>query len=158
MVMMMVAGDFVVLSSATDNVRASPSPNVWRVGNLIIAGVILGFCDLAFCIVSLAVGSFVLGLDSDTLRTRTVVTLVYSGKAIFYLSRERLHLSSSQPGTWQIASSILDVTLFSTLAIEGILMAPLSSTVVGCLFGAAIVLAFCLDTVKVPLFRHLAIA
>jgi hypothetical protein len=30
--------------------------------------------------------------------------------------------------------------------------------VVACVFGAAIVLAFCLDTVKVLLFRHLAIA
>jgi H+-transporting ATPase len=155
---MMVAGDFFALSSATDNVRASPSPNVWRVGNLTIAGVILGFCDLAFCIVSLAVGRFVLGLDSDTLRTLTVVTLVYSGQAIFYVSRERRYLWSSWPGKWLIASSILDITLFSTLATEGILMAPLFATVVGCVFGAAIVLAFCLDTVKVLLFRHLAIA
>ena len=158
MVMMMVAGDFFALSSATDNVRASPSPNVWRVGNLTVAGVALGFCDLAFCIASLAVGRFVLSLDSDTLRTLTVVTLVYSGQAIFYVSRERRHLWSSWPGKWLIASSILDITLFSTLATEGILMAPLSATVVGCVFGAAIMLAFCLDTVKVLLFRHLAIA
>src|ERR1022692_1539719 len=126
MVMMMVAGDFFALSSATDNVRASPSPNIWRVGNLTVAGVVLGFCDLAFCIASLAVGRFVLGLDSDTLRTLTVVTLVYSGQAIFYVSRERRHLWSSRPGTWLILSSILDITLFSTFATQGILMAPLS--------------------------------
>jgi H+-transporting ATPase len=83
---------------------------------------------------------------------------VYSGQAIFYVSRERRRLWSSRPGTLLIASSILDLTLFSTLATEGILMAPLSATVVACVFGAAIVLAFCLDTVKVLLFRHLAIA
>jgi H+-transporting ATPase len=158
MVLMMVAGDFFALSSAKDNVRVSPLPNVWRIGNLTIAGIILGFCDLVFCVASLAVGRFALGLDSGTLRTLTVVTLVYSGQAIFYVSRERQHLWSSRPGSWLIASSILDITLFSTLATQGILMAPLPTTIVACVFGAAIVLAFCLDAVKVMLFRRLAIA
>jgi H+-transporting ATPase len=158
MVLMMVAGDFFALSSATDNVRVSPVPNIWRIGNLTIAGIILGFCDLVFCIASLAVGRFALGLGNETLRTLTVVTLVYSGQAIFYVSRERRHLWSSRPGSWLIASSILDITLFSTLAIQGILMAPLPETIVACVFGAAVVLAFCLDTVKVMLFRRLAIA
>ena len=158
MVLMMVAGDFFALSSATDNVRASSAPNVWRIGNLTISGIILGFCDLVFCIASLAVGRFALNLDSTTLRTLTVVTLVFSGQAIFYVSRERRHLWSSRPGSWLIASSILDITLFSTLATQGILMAPLPLTIIVCVFGAAVVLAFCLDMVKIMLFRRLAIA
>src|SRR5450755_442990 len=158
LVLMMVAGDFFALSSATDNVRASSLPNVWRIGNLTIAGIILGFCDLVFCIASLAVGRFALGLDSDALRTLTVVTLVFSGQAIFYVSRERRHLWSSRPGTWLIASSIVDITLFSTLATQGILMAPLPATIIASVFGSAIVLAFILDMVKVMLFRRLAIA
>src|ERR1700689_1289632 len=80
MVMMMVAGDFLSLSSATDNVRASPQPNVWRVGNLTIAGIILGFCDLLFCIAVIAIGRFDLGLGADALRTLTVITMVFSGQ------------------------------------------------------------------------------
>ena len=123
-----------------------------------IAGIILGCCDLDFCIISLAVWRFALGLDSATLRTLTVVTLIFSGQAIFYVSRERRHLWSSRPGVWLIASSILDLTLFSTLATRGILMAPLSAATVACSFCAALVLALCLDTVKVALFRRLAIA
>jgi H+-transporting ATPase len=158
MVMMMVAGDFFALSSATDNVRGSPRPNVWRIGNLTIVGIVLGFCDLVFCIASVAAGRFGLGLDNETLRTLTVVTLVYSGQAIFYVSRERRHLWSSRPGPWLIASSILDIALFTTLATQGILMAPLPATIVASLFGAAIVLAFCLDTVKILLFRRFAVA
>jgi H+-transporting ATPase len=158
MVLMMVAGDFFALSSATDNVRASSLPNIWRIGNLTIAGVVLGICDLVFCIASLAAGHYALGLDGDTLRTMTVVTLVYSGQAIFYVSRERRHLWSSRPGSWLVASSVLDISLFCVLATQGILMAPLRATIVAGVFGAAIVLAFCLDAVKVVLFRHLAIA
>jgi H+-transporting ATPase len=158
MVLMMVAGDFFALSSATDNVRASSTPNVWRIGNLTIAGIALGFCDLVFCIASLTVGRFGLGLDDETLRTLTVITLVYSGQAIFYVSRERRHLWDSRPGSWLIVSSILDITLFTTLATQGILMAPLQPAIVACVFGAAIVLAFGLDAVKVALFRRLTIA
>ena len=48
MVMMMVAGNFFALSTATDNVRGSPLPNVWRVGNLTLAGVILGSAISSF--------------------------------------------------------------------------------------------------------------
>ncbi len=131
---------------------------MWRIGNLTIAGVVLGVCDLLFCAVSLLVGRFVWDLGSDAMRTLTVVTLVFSGQAIFYVSRERRHLWSSRPGSWLIASSVLEVALFSTLAIRGILMTPLSPSIVACVFGAAIVLAFCLDMVKVMLFRRLAIA
>ena len=149
MVMMMVAGDFFALSSATDNVRPSPSPNVWRIGNLTLAGIVLGCCDLVVCVASLALGRYALGLGNDAMRTLTVVTLVFSGQAIFYVSRERRHLWSSRPGNWLIASSIVDVTLFSTLASQGILMAPLPVGILAGVFGAAIVLAFGLDVVKV---------
>ena len=158
MVLMMVAGDFFALSSATDNVRASPVPNVWRVGHLTIAAIILGCCDLVFCVASLAIGRFTLGLDNLTLQTLTVVTLVFSGQAVFYVSRERRHLWSSRPGSWLLASSVLDIALFSTLATQGILMTPLAASIVACVFGAAIVLALFLDTVKILLFRRLAIA
>jgi len=154
----MVAGDFLALSSATDNVRASPLPNVWRVGNLTIAGILLGFCDLLFCIAIIAIGRFDLGLDANALRTLTVITLVFSGQSIFYISRERRHLWSSWPGPWLIASSLVDIGLFATLAIGGVLMTPLPIAIVAGVLGAAIVLAFALDFVKIALFRRLAIA
>ena len=158
MVMMMVAGDFLALSSATDNVQGSPLPNVWRVGNLTIAGIVLGFCDLAFLIASLSVGRFALHLDVDGLRTLTVVSLVYSGQAIFYVSRERRHLWASRPGGWLIASSVVDIGLFSAFALRGVLMAPLAPAILAGLLGAAIGLAFALDAVKVALFRRLKVA
>jgi H+-transporting ATPase len=46
---------------------------------------------------SLAIGRFELGLDNDTLRTLTVITLVFRGQAVFHVSRERLHLWSLGP-------------------------------------------------------------
>ncbi len=158
MVLMMVAGDFLAMSSSTDNVRASPKPNVWRIGNLTIVGVIMGFFDLGFCIAVLATGHFVLGLSTQALQTLTVVTLVFSGQAVFYVARERRHLWSSRPGPWLLASSAVDIALFSTLAILGVLMTPLPALVVAGVFAAALVLALLLDIVKLVLFSRLAVA
>ena len=58
MVIVMITGDFLGMSLTTDNVRPSPTPNAWRIGNLTMAGVIMGVCLLAFCIGVLAVGKF----------------------------------------------------------------------------------------------------
>jgi H+-transporting ATPase len=87
-----------------------------------------------------------------------VVTLVFSGQALFYVARERQHLWSSRPGKWLIISSAVDLTLISFLAINGFLMRPLAIAVVAGLFAAAIIFSFVLDAVKVLLFRRLGIA
>ncbi len=158
MVLMMVTGDFLAMSSSTDNVRPSPKPNVWRIRNLTIAGIILGFADLLFCVASLAAGKFWLGLGTGALQTLVVVTLVFSGQAVFYVSRERRHLWSSRPGRWLIASSAADLTIITLLATNGVLMTALPIAIIGGVFGMAVILALTLDGVKFLLFQRLAIA
>jgi H+-transporting ATPase len=158
MVLMMVTGDFLAMSSSTDNVRPSPKPNTWRIRNLTIAGVIMGVVDLMFCVACLATGKLVIGLDTDTLRTLTVITLVFSGQALFYVARERQHIWSSLPGRWLIVSSITDLGLISFLAINGFLMAAVPVSILIGVFLAAMIFAFVLDAMKLVLFRHLAVA
>jgi H+-transporting ATPase len=158
MVLMMVTGDFLAMSSSTDNVRPSPTPSVWRIGHLTVAGIVMGGFDLLFCIACFATGKYLLGLDTEVLRTMTVVTLVFSGQAVFYVARERHHLWSSRPGPWLVVSSVVDVSIITLLAVNGVLMRPLPIAIVTGLFAAAFTFAFLLDTVKLALFRRLRIA
>jgi H+-transporting ATPase len=158
MVLMMVTGDFLAMSSSTDNVRPSPTPSIWRIGPLTAAGIIMGMFDLLFCVACFSTGRFIFNLDTGTLQTLTVVTLVFSGQAVFYVARERQHLWSSRPGKWLIISSAVDLTLISLLAVNGILMRPLAVAIVASLFAAAIIFSFLLDLVKVVLFSRLGIA
>jgi H+-transporting ATPase len=158
MVLMMVTGDFLAMSSSTDNVRPSPTPSVWKVGRLTAAGVIMGMFDLLFCVTCFSTGRYLLDLDTGTLQTLTVVTLVFSGQAVFYVARERQHLWSSRPGKWLVISSVVDLTLISLLAVNGVLMRPLAIAIVAGLFAAAIVFSFLLDSVKVVLFHRFKIA
>ena len=77
----MITGDFLGMSLTTDNVRPSPLPNAWRIGNLTIAGVIMGICQLAFCTGVLAFGKFGLGLGIGALRTLAFVAIVFGSQA-----------------------------------------------------------------------------
>ncbi len=158
MVLMMVTGDVLAMSSSTDNVRPSPVPSVWHIGPLTISGIVLGVVDLAFCVLCLATGKFLLGLDTLTLRTLTVTILVFGGQAVFYVARERRHFWSSRPGTWLLASSTVDLLIVSVLALNGWLMAPLPPAILAGVALAAILLAVVLDAVKAVLFRRLRIA
>jgi H+-transporting ATPase len=152
MVISMITGDFLAMSSTTDNVRPSSKPNSWRIDRLTIVGVAIGLFGLAFCATSLTIGAWVLKLDIDTLRTMTLVTLALNGQAVFYVVRERKRLWSSRPSPIVMASTVLDFLVIGTLASQGILMAPLSVSIIAGIFAAAVLLALVMDQAKVWLF------
>ncbi len=158
MVIVMLTGDLLGMSLATDNVRPSPTPNAWRIGKLTIAGVFMGICELAFCTAVLATGRFRLGFGIDELRTVAFVAIVFGNQATTYTNRERQRMGSARPSRWLIGSSVVDVSIASTLAIWGIAMAPLPLFAVGGTLVAAAIFAFIADFAKVPVFNRLGIA
>lgn len=158
MVLLMITGDFLAMSSTTDNVAPSPRPNSWRIDNLTIAGLALGLCDLGFCTGVLAFGAYWLGLSVEQLQTLTVVILVFNGQAVFYVVRERRRMWASRPSKLVILSSIADIAIIPVMAAEGVLMAPLPLWLIGFVLSSAVALAFALDTIKLVLFRSLQMA
>jgi H+-transporting ATPase len=157
MVIIMLTGDLLGMSLTTDNVRPSPMPNAWRIGELTIAGVFMGVSELVFCTAVLAIARFRLGFGIETLRTLAFVTIVFGNQATTYTNRERQRLGSACPSRWLIGSSVVDVLIASTLATCGIAMTPLPIPVVGGILVAAAVFAFLLDFAKVPVFKRLKI-
>jgi len=157
MVLIMITGDFLGMSLTTDNVRPSPMPNGWRIGNLTLAGVIMGLGELVFCTSILAFGAYRMGFDIGALRTLAFVLIVFGNQATMYTNRERWHLWSSRPSIWVIVSSIADLLIASTLAIGGIAMTALPVWIVAGTLTAAAGFAVVLDFVKVPTFRRLGI-
>jgi len=157
MVIVMITGDFLSMSLTTDNVRASPMPNTWRIGRLTMAGVVMAICLLAFCSGVLAVGKFEMGLKIEALRTLAFTALVFGSQATLYAIRQRRHLWGSRPSLWLAASSVADVLIASTLAVGGIAMTALSALIVVGTLAAAIALAVVLDLVKLPVFARLGI-
>jgi H+-transporting ATPase len=158
MVLIMITGDFLGMALTTDNVRASASPNAWRIRNLTIAGVVMGLGELAFCTAILAFGAYRMGWKIETLRTLAFFAVVAGNQATTYMNRERRHLWSSRPSTWLVASSIADLLIASTLAVTGLAMAPLPAWSLAAVLVGAAAFAAVFDFVKVPVFRRLGIA
>ena len=158
MVLIMLTGDFLGMAMTTDNVRPSPTPNAWKIGNLTIAGLVMGVGELVFCTAVLLFGVYRLRLDIDTLRTLTFIVIVFGNQATTYTNRERRRLWSSRPSGWLAVSSVIDLLIASTLAITGIAMKPLPASVVLLTLAAACAFALVLDCLKVPVFRRLSIA
>jgi H+-transporting ATPase len=158
MVIIMITGDFLGMSLTTDNVRPSPLPNAWRIGKLTIAGVFMGIAELVFCSAVLAVGQFGMGFKISPLRTLAFVVIVFGNQAATYAIRERRRLWSSRPSFWLVVSSVADILIAATLAIYGIVMAPLPIAVVAGTLAAAVVFALIVDAAKGLVFRRLGIA
>jgi H+-transporting ATPase len=157
MVLIMLTGDFLGMSLTTDNVRPSPMPNAWRIGNLTVAGVIMGIGELVFCTSILSFGAYRMGFEIGALRTLAFVVIVFGNQATTYANRARLHFWSTRPSIWLVVSSIADLLIASTLAIWGIAMTPLPIWIVVSTLVAAAIFVVLLDLVKVPAFRRLGI-
>ena len=153
----MLAGDFVTMSRAADRVTPSPRPNAWRIHNLTLAAIPLGLFKLCYYVSVLAAGWFALGLGPVEMRTLTFVMLVFAGQATVYVLRERGPFWSSRPAAVMLFASSADVAVVASLAIGGILMAPLPPAIIGLLFVATLAFAFALDFVKMTVFSRLRI-
>src|ERR1017187_5810825 len=159
MVIIMLTGDFLGMSLTTDNVSPARLSNAWRIGNLTIAGIFMGVCELAFCTAVLAIGKFRLGLGIEALQTIAFLAIVFGNQATLYAIRERQRLWSwSAPSRWLVLSSVTDVLIASTLAVCGIAMTALPVVVVAGTLAAAVALAFVADVAKFPVFSRLRIS
>ncbi len=152
-VLLLFANDFVTMSLSTDNVRPSPRPDRWEVRPLMQVGL-----ALAAMIMAIELGVFLWQLQHlrlDQLPTLAFLLLVFTSQAGVYMVRERGHFWSSRPSRWILLASVLDLLVVSTMAIEGILMAPLPPVILGETFGAIASALVCLDFVKIAVFRYL---
>jgi H+-transporting ATPase len=157
MVIVMITGDFLAMSLTTDRVRPSAMPNSWKVGRITSAAVLLGLCFLGFCVGILAVGKFELRLGMEALRTLAVVAIVYGSQATIYVLRARRHMWGLRPTMWLVLSSVADITIITVLANRGIAMAPLSLSILGCEFLAAVLFGLILDGIKIPILTKFGV-
>jgi H+-transporting ATPase len=157
MVLIMITGDFLGMSLTTDNVRPSPQPNVWRIGNLTIAGVTMGLGELLYSLAIMLFGIYKMKFNIAELQTLAFITIIFGNQATMYTNRERRHIWSSRPSYWLILSSVTDLAIGSTLAIAGIDMHALPVFIVAGALGLAVVFAFLIDFLKMPLFQRLQI-
>lgn len=157
MVLMLITNDFLSMSLTTDRATPAASPSTWRMHNITAAAVLLAVCKLGFSTAMLVFGSFRLRLGPGELQTLAFVTVVFGNQALLYVLRERGHMWCSRPGNWVLASSVVDVTIVSVLALSGVLMEPLPWRILVTAFVAATGFAVVLDQIKRPVLSAFGI-
>ena len=91
------------------------------------------------------------------LQTLVLLTLVFTGPGNVYLVRERDHLWHSLPSRWLILSSAADIAVVNLMATSGILMVPISWSLVASLLAIVSMFLFVIDRLEVHVFRHFGV-
>lgn len=152
-VLLIFANDFVTMSIATDEARASRKPDRWDVRAMLAPALTLSLPVLALTFGIFLFGRTFLHLPLAQLQTLSFVTLVFTAQGMVYLVRERHHVWASRPGKWMMLASVLDILVIIALASFGILMQaiPLWLTLSTLTLVAAVLLT--LDFLKVWVFQ-----
>lgn len=156
-VLLLFTNDFVTMSIATDHVASSRRPDRWNVRKLMSIGGLLAVLVLILSFTVFFVGRDVLGLKLAELQTLVFVMLVATGQGNVYLVRERGPFWQSRPSRWLVASSIIDLVVVTAMATAGILMSPVSPTLIALVLAVVALYLLILDQLKVQVFRRLAI-
>ena len=153
MSLLVFANDFATMSIATDNVKATNSPNAWGLRPIVAAASGLG---TLFALEDLAIwflGTGVFGLSQDAACTLVMFALVINSQVRILCVRERGHFWASRPGIGMLLVALITIALFIALVVCGIPVVPVSLdvallTCAICLLGGVVI-----DFVKVALFH-----
>ena len=156
-ILLLFTNDFVTMSTATDNVSCSRTPDRWNIKRMMLTGGILAALVVLLSFMVFFVGRDLLGLPLPQLQTLVFVMLVATGQGNVYLVRERAHFWRSRPSTWLVTSSIADLAVVVVMASTGLLMAPINLSLIGGLLLVVVLYLILLDQVKVLIFRRFQI-
>lgn len=154
-ILLIFANDFVTMSIASDQVRASPQPDRWDVRAMLIPALSLALPILALTFGIFLAGRNLLHLPLGQLQTLSFITLVFTAQGMIYLVRERRHVWASQPGRWMMLASALAVLVVILLAFFGILMQAIPLWLTLGTLGVVVLALLGLDFFKVWLFQKI---
>ncbi|MEI7848582.1 MAG: HAD-IC family P-type ATPase, partial [Chloroflexota bacterium] len=152
-VLLIFANDFVTMSIATDEVRASRKPDRWDVRAMLIPSLTLALPVLALTFGIFLFGQSFLHLLIGQLQTLSFITLVFTAQGMIYLVRERHHFWDSHPGKWMMLASALDILAIIALASFGILMQAIPLWLTLSTLSLVAVALLALDFIKVWVFQ-----
>jgi H+-transporting ATPase len=135
LVLLMIVNDFLTMTLAVDNSRASKKPNSWNLKNITLASFFVGSIFFLIELAILLLGMHQFNLKLEGIQTLILLSLVYTGQMGIYIIRERGHFWQSWPNGMVSIILWLAILAFTALGILGIGMAPLPAEQVLLTFG-----------------------
>jgi len=157
LVLLMIVNDFLTMTLAIDNSRASQKPNMWELRNITIASVFVGLIFFAIELAVLFMGMRIFGLGLSGIQTLILLSLVYTGQLGIYIVRERGRLWQSWPHKYVAVAIWFAIVVFTLLGIYGIGMDKLPAYEIGATFALCAAAIFLTDFPKFYAYRRLGI-
>lgn len=151
--LLVFANDFVTMSLATDNVKHTSNPNKWNVKNNILAALIPSLFYVLADVIVILLGKYYFHLQWNELTTLVMLSLIFNSQLRVLIVRERRHFWSSLPGKGLLISSTAAIIGFALIAISGILIPPLSLSIVLSVLGLSALFTLGIDFPKYYLFQ-----
>lgn len=158
MSLLVFANDFATMSIATDNVRATDSPNGWRLRSIVAAAGVLGALFAAEDLLVAALGSGPLGLAPEAVQTLMMYALVVNSQVRILTVRERGHAWASRPSAGMLAVAAVVTAGFTALVLAGWAVPAVPAGAVCVTLAVCAVGGIVLDVAKVALFRRFHVA
>ncbi|VVB68500.1 Copper-exporting P-type ATPase B [Candidatus Norongarragalina meridionalis] len=127
LIFLMIINDFLTMSLAVDNSRASKKPNLWELGSITRASAFVGILFFVIEFIVLMMGVKWFNLNLDGIQTLMTLSLVYTGQLGIYIVRERGHFWQSWPHKYVAATLWFAIIVFSLISWYGAGMTALSS-------------------------------
>ncbi|MFA6489273.1 MAG: plasma-membrane proton-efflux P-type ATPase [Candidatus Micrarchaeia archaeon] len=157
LVFLMIVNDFLTMSLAVDNTRASRRPNLWDLKGISLASAFIGLLFFAIEVAVFFAGVRYFGLDLSGMQTLMLLSLVYTGQMGIYIVRERGRMWESWPNSGVALTLWGAIAIFTALAIFGVGMDALPAGEVLITFALCAAAIFLSDFPKLWAYRKLGI-
>ncbi len=157
LVFLMIINDFLTMTLAVDNSRATKAPNKWDLGSITRASVFVGAVLFLIELAVLMIGVQVFGLDLASIQTLMLLSFVYTGQMGIYIMRERGRFWQSWPHRYVAISLWLAMLAATALGIFGLGMPSLPASQIGITFALCAVAILLTDFPKHWVYQKLGI-
>lgn len=153
MSLLVLANDFATMSIATDNVRATDSPNAWDLRSIVWAASVLGVLIALEELLVWWLATGPLGLGTAAAQTLVLYALVVNSQVRILTVRERGHLWESAPSAGMLVVAAVVTALYTALVLCGWAVPAVPPAEAALVLLVCVVGGVALDFVKVALFR-----
>ncbi|MFA6328406.1 MAG: plasma-membrane proton-efflux P-type ATPase [Candidatus Micrarchaeia archaeon] len=135
LIVLMIINDFLTMTLAIDNSRATKMPNMWDLKSITLASVFVGAIFFAIELAVFFAGMSYFHLDLGGMQTLMLLSLVYTGQMGIYIVRERGHFWQSWPHRYVALTLWFAVIFLTMMGIYGVAMDKLPAGEIGITFA-----------------------
>ena len=157
LVVMMIINDFLTMTLAIDNSRATKTPNMWNLKSITLASVFVGIIFFLIELIVFFTGMDYFHLSLGGIQTLMLLSLVYTGQLGIYIVRERGHFWQSWPHKYVAITLWFAVALLTLMGMYGLGMDKLPANEIFVTFAICAAAILLTDFPKHWAYRRLGI-